>query len=164
MRLGEKVGNITCVKLFHMNNQPPPPDTRFIKFDKCSNKKFPLAGSIEELTLISPKDRLIAGFLDILTVIIPFGLPIQLFSFSDMQSQSWGKKRCKHIVIDNQTLEPLSFFQYLYRRCMIGFVANVIGIYFLGVGIFWMYRDEENRTWGDLVSQTRVVKAPNYWN
>jgi len=62
-------------------------------------------------------------------------------------------------VVTEEEEKFLSFKRALFRT----FAGGVVSWTFLGLGFIWIFIDEKKRSWGDLVSQTVVVKKNQIW-
>ena len=65
-----------------------------------------------------------------------------------------GKKMRNLLVLDPNTNKPIGILRTIKRSAM-GIVSTLA----LGVGYFWMLKDNQKRTWHDIVSDSIVVKV-----
>lgn len=134
----------------------------------------PLAGVNGDLTLFPRamfRDRLAAGVLDLILVILSWQLldPIfrdngvfllmlaYLIGFWTWKGTTVGGIICqlRVVKVDGQ---PLRFVDALVRG-----LSGIFSLMVLGLGFLWILRDPERQAWHDRIAGTYVVKVPRNW-
>tara|TARA_Y100001935_G_scaffold216140_1_gene187788 strand:+ start:92 stop:787 length:696 start_codon:yes stop_codon:yes gene_type:complete len=134
--------------------QPPPPNTRMETVDIY---KLPVANSLNEIRRVPSSERFAEGLIHILcffTGIFHIG---NCIIANEGRSQTWSKTKFGHVIIDKDSLKRLTFWEMVYRRGILASLANFYGLAFCGVGVYFLMTDEQERSWGDIVSKTIVV-------
>jgi uncharacterized RDD family membrane protein YckC len=148
-------------------------ETRSMTFESAAGTVAapPAASIVATLPHASFRDRVAAGVLDLILVVLAYQLldrfprPNAFFllllaytiGFWTWKGTTVGGIICQLRVVRVDGT-PVRFVDALVRG-----LSAIFSIAVLGLGMFWILRDNESQAWHDRIAGTYVVKVPRNW-
>jgi uncharacterized RDD family membrane protein YckC len=147
-------------------------DTSSITFEPSAGRlEAPTPSVIESLPHASFRDRVAAGVLDLILVVLTWqlvnvyrqgnGFFLLLLAYH-IGFWTWKGTTVGGIICQLRIVKidgaPLRFADALVRG-----LSAIFSIVVVGLGVFWILRDPERQAWHDRIAGTYVVKVPRNW-